>query len=349
MNYLMIEDRHVYNIGDIYAQNVSEDKKMLSDYPADFWKPYRDNHTYFDRRFKSLYKSWFPYDQEEEEGRSAVADEFRMDVYAHLMANDKRYSELFRIETIPDNTSYSLVNNVDYTETRQRTEGREGENVKGSETITDTGVNQYGQKVTMDNADNVYGAQMISGTDTNQYGAQTITGDNEYVYGQQEINRDTETVKGQQVNIEEKSTSAYNESSYNAVDKTETTEGQRTDTVDEDQIIGSHTDTQDLSTVNGAHTDTLQQTINNGSHTDALDREITEGQHTDNISNSRVDGERTDTSSLGIEEEEEIHKVGNMGVQTVDDMLLKHWDNWNLFDFYKLIFSEICRDLLRGC
>lgn len=297
MNYLIMEDRNVYTIGDIYAQNQQENKKMLSDYPADFWEPYRNNHEYFDRRFKTLYKSWFPYDQEEAEGRKAVSDEFRLDVYAHLMANDKRYAELFRVHTILDNDAYSLVNNVDYTETRQRTEGRDGTDIKGSETITDSS--------------------------SDQYGSQVVTADNERVKGSETITEDNDLIRGQREDTTFNSTSAFNESTYTPVDKTEFTQGQQLDHDDRERVEGQRTDTEDLST--------------------------TYGQHTDTHSGSRTEGSRTDTSELDITENESIRKVGNMGVQTVDDMLLKHWDNWNLFDFYKLIFSDICRDLLRGC
>ena len=91
MMYLRMSDENVYTIGDIYNKNKTDETLMLSAYPADFWKPYRDNNAYFDRRFKTLYKSWYPYDQESDEGLAAVADAFRMDVYAHLTANDKRY------------------------------------------------------------------------------------------------------------------------------------------------------------------------------------------------------------------------------------------------------------------
>lgn len=297
MMYLRMSDENVYTIGDIYNKNKTDETLMLSAYPADFWKPYRDNNAYFDRRFKTLYKSWFPSDQESEEGLAAVADAFRMDVYAHLMANDKRYSELFRVNSIADNDAYSLVNNVDYTETRQRTEGRDGETVKGSETITDTGANQYG--------------------------AQTITQDNERVKGSETITEDNDVVNGARSDTTYNSTSAYNESGYTPTDKTEADKGEQTDHEDRERVEGQRTDTEDLSTTLGAHTD--------------------------NISNTRVDGQRTDTSALDITENESIRKVGNMGVQTVDDMLKKHWDNWSLFDFYKLIFSEIARDLLRGC
>ena len=48
MMYLRMEDKSVYTIGDIYKKNKTDNKMMLSPYPADFWKPYRDNSNYFD-------------------------------------------------------------------------------------------------------------------------------------------------------------------------------------------------------------------------------------------------------------------------------------------------------------
>ena len=42
-------------IGDIYNKNKQDQTLMLSNYPADFWAPYRNNNTYFDRRFKNSF------------------------------------------------------------------------------------------------------------------------------------------------------------------------------------------------------------------------------------------------------------------------------------------------------
>ena len=296
MMYLLTEDRNVYTVGDIYNQNKTDDKMMLSPYPADFWKPYRDNHNYFDRRFKVLYKSFFPYDQEESEGRESVADDFRFDVYAHLMANDKRYSELFRINTIPDNDAYSLTNNVDYTETYEEESGRDVEFNKGSETDTED----------------------LERTK----GSQTDTEDLELTKGAETDTEDLSTTYGAQNVDTTQSTSAYNESTFTATDLTE---------VD----TGSHEDTQDNSRTYGQRID-------------SEDNSRTYGQRIDSEDNSRTYGARKDTTGETGSKDYTLHKVGNMGVQTVDDMLLKHWDNWNLFDFYKLIFEEIARDLLRG-
>lgn len=297
------EAAKVYNVKDMYKQAQTSNLKLLSDYTAssdpeaDFWYEYRTNSGSFDRLFMRRYSSLIPLDQNDYESLSDIVSAFRSDVSALLLANKKRYSELWRVNSIADDTAYSLVNNVDVTETRSRTEGRDGEHVKGSETITDT-------------------------TQTD-YGAQTVTQDTETTFGSQTITDDNDVVKGQRSDTTINSKSAYNESTYSPTDKTEFTEGEQTDHIDNERTVGSHTDNQETSTAYGAH-------IDRGS-------------------NSRVDGQRTDTDTLDITESESIHKVGNMGVQTVDDMLNKHWENWDKFKFYDLVFSDIARNLLRGC
>lgn len=297
MKYLLTEDRNVYTIGDIYAKNKSDNKMMLSPYPADFWKGYRDNSNYFDRRFKVLYKSWFPYDQETEEGLESVADDFRFDVYAHLMANDKRYSELFRINSIQDNTAYSLTNNVDVTETYNETNSKDITFDKGSQTDTED----------------------LEHTK----GAETDTEDLEFTKGAETDTEDLSKTFGAHGIDTENSTSAFNETGYSPVDKTEVDDGEHTDTEDNSRTYGQRIDSEDNSR--------------------------TYGQRIDSEDNSRTYGARQDKSDEDGTKDYTLHRVGNIGTQTVDDMLLKHWDNWNLFDFYKLIFEEIARDLLRGC
>lgn len=272
MLFLPMEDKSVYTIGDIYAQNKHDNKMMLSPYPSDFWKPYRDNNGYFDRRFMTMFKSFYPYEQETDEGRESVADDFRYDVYAHLMANDKRYSELFRIQTIPDDDAYKLTNNVDYTEIYEETNGRDITYNKGEQTDTEDLSRTKGQQIDSEDLSATIGAQDIDTTN---------------------------------------SKSAYNETSYTATDKSEVDQGERTDTEDNERTYGERTDTED---------------------------------------NSRTSGAREDTTGETGSKDYTLHKVGNMGVQDVNSMLQRHWDGWaNLFDFYKLIFDEIARDLLRGC
>lgn len=289
-------DDFKYTIKDIFAQSQSENKPMLSDYNADFWTGYVSNYNYFDRRFKKLYTSWYPFDQDTKEGRQYVADEFRADVYAHLMANDKRYSELYRINVIQDNDAYSLTNNVDYTEEYSEESHLDREFTKGTQTDGDTGFIAHGQ--------------------------QTVDEDKSKTIGQQINDEDISRSYGQHTTTDTKSVSAFNASGYSPSEQNSRNDDAHTDTEDNTYTLGAHTDTEDNS--------------------------VTYGSHRDDTGNTHTEGARTDTTGDDGTKEYTLHKVGNMGVQTVDDMLKKHWDNWSLFDFYGFIFAEISRDLLKG-
>ena len=153
-------------------------------------------------------------------------------------------------------------------------------------------------------------------------GSQTDTEDLEHVKGSQTDTEDLEHVTGQQDVTVETSTSAFNESEFTPVDKSETDNGQRTDTDDNSRTYGQRTDTDDNSR--------------------------TYGQRTDTDDNSRTYGAREDTTGETGTRESTVHKVGNMGVQTVDDMLTKHVELWSMFNLYDYIFAEIANDLLRG-
>lgn len=261
----------LYQIKDIYKYCRDNNIKMLSSFNGEYWNYYKSNYQNFDRLFKKEFTSWYPMDQERGATLEDITAEFIADVNAFLTVNNKRYSELWRAYNIEDNTAYSLTNNVDYTETRDLTIEREGENQKGSQINRDTG--------------------------STMYGSQTVTGDNERTYG------------GKTTSTENK-VSADNVDTYAPRDYSET-------------IEGSNVDSENLSTTYGSHEDSTSLTHN--------------------------EGERFDSHNEDTTEQETLHKVGNMGVQTVDDMLKKHWDNWAVFDFYLFIFREIARDLLRGC
>lgn len=287
------ESENRITINDIYKENKEANKPMLSDYDAIFWVVYYTQHQYFDRVFRNKYKSFFPMDQDGD--ISDVSDSFREDVYSWLMLNDKRYRELYRVNVIEDNEAYSLTNNYDLTETVYRTEDMQGERVKGSETISDTG--------------------------STIYGAQTVAANTELVTGSQENGTSETFNKGEQENETENTVSAFNSQTYEPETKTVTTDGAREDGREVTETRGSRTDTNETSTSYGTHTDTS--------------------------SAQKVDGERTDTESRGVTTESTLHRVGNMGVSTVDDMLQKHVATWAAFNFYDFIFDEIAREFLR--
>lgn len=57
-------------------------------------------------------------------------------------------------------------------------------------------------------------------------------------------------------------------------------------------------------------------------------------------------GEQSDTLNKTYTEDYTLHRKGNIGVQTVTDMIRKHKDFWTVWDFYEMIFKEISKELL---
>ena len=71
---------------------------------------------------------------------------------------------------------------------------------------------------------------------------------------------------------------------------------------------------------------------------------FTEGQQIDSSSNTK--GSQKDDLDRTYTEDYTLHRVGNIGVQTVSDMLAKHIKVWSMWEFYEYIFKEISKDLL---
>lgn len=88
---------------------------LLSDFPADFWQPYLLDQAEYDAAFKRKFKNFVYFDQEGTEVIDDVVASFILDVRNHLLMNEKRYTELFRIESIT-NEEYSITENYNTTE-----------------------------------------------------------------------------------------------------------------------------------------------------------------------------------------------------------------------------------------
>lgn len=236
----------IYDIKDIYTYNKEHTTPMLSTFVSvaggsvDFWKPYKDNYAYFDRVFMKKYRSWFPMDQDGD--LEEIVAEFADDVKGWLMINDKRYSELYRMQTIPDDEKYSLTDNVSEHEVIETEFGKEVTFNKGLQEITDSG--------------------------TATFGAHTDTEDNSRTYGEQEIETDATTTTGATGKTITDSTSAFNDSTFANVDKSVEEDDSRQDTVDQTVTNGAHTDTEDLSRTYGTHTDTNGNTRTDGARED---------------------------------------------------------------------------------
>lgn len=137
-------------ISDVYKQNATAHTKMLSDFPADFWEDYRTNYDKYDKVFRRMFNSFYYFMQSPEEEAVDVANNFREDVYNHLLINEKKYEELFRIQEIPD-TDYSLTDNYNVTENLRRNG-------------TENNDNTYGQRI--DSGSYTKGSRTDSGTQT---------------------------------------------------------------------------------------------------------------------------------------------------------------------------------------
>ena len=57
-------------------------------------------------------------------------------------------------------------------------------------------------------------------------------------------------------------------------------------------------------------------------------------------------GQETDTSRTQGQDAHTLRRWGNIGVMTVDDLLKKHSDLWQVFNFYKIVFDDICKNFL---
>jgi len=259
----------LYEIKDIASYYKEENKPMLSTYGSDFWKPYRDNFNYFDRLFMKKYRSWFPMDQEGD--LEEVSKDFTFDVYAWMLTQEKRYSELYRILEIQDDDKYSLTDNVFEVETIEEEGSHSSEFNKG---------------------------------------AQTDTEDLERVKGQEQIDVDATNTIGSTGKTITNSVSAYNDSNFSNSDKSVEADDSRQDIIDQTTVEGQRTDTED---------------------------------------NSRTYGTRKDTDEGSDSKSITRNRSGNIGVKTVVQMLGEQWETWGIMDFYSLVFSEITRELLRGC
>ena len=265
----------LYEIKDIYDYNKEEHIEMLSGFVSSvdpensFWMPYRENYQKFDKMFMKKYRSWFPMDQE---GSLAdIAEEFAEDVENWLTINDKRYTELYRMQVIDDDEKYSLTDNVYEHEVIDRDTTSSGSNVKGSETITDTARNQYGQQSDSESKSLSRGQQSDSESISKSFGAATKT--------------------------IESGTSAFNESSYSDTDRTVESDAARTDGETNSYTHGSRSDSETNSYTHGSHTDDLTNTRVDGQRSDTSSGTGTE------------DVERTRSGNIGVRTVDEMLKI----------------------------------------
>ena len=57
-------------------------------------------------------------------------------------------------------------------------------------------------------------------------------------------------------------------------------------------------------------------------------------------------GQQQDTSRTQGQDSHTLRRYGNIGVADVDTLLGHHRDFWQLFNFYKIVFDDICKNFL---
>lgn len=120
----------------------------------------------------------------------------------------------------------------------------------------------------------------------------------------------------------------------------------------------SGTSTGQSATITGQRTDVTYDNIGsqNSSNLNKVTGWNSGSENTRDSSNSSV-GDREDTHQFTKGQEQDtsrsqgtdghtLRRYGNIGVMTIEDMLQKHENFWQLFSFYKIIFDDICKNFL---
>lgn len=312
-------------VKDVTVKNLYEycrdnDVKMLSNYTGDFWEVYRNNYYYFDRLFCRSYKSFNIFSLNDSEDMDEVYARWTLDVAAFLIANNKRYSELWRLQEISD-TDYSILDNYNVRETHEISTDSERTDVIGSRTDTKNGSMVFGSETSSENNSYVHGAKSEADSETLNY--DTVV-----------TNTETELNVGSQQNTSEEKVSADNVSTYSPKSYTDNDLGQRTDTTDVHEEVSAREDTK-----SGTHTEQ--------SYTDSESKSHTKGQRTDTTSDTNIYGQHTDTHTTDEDVSKTVTRRGNIGVFSASKLLSEHKDLWEAFNFYKMIFDEIADEFLR--
>lgn len=339
----------MYSVNDIYTHCASSGKRMLSNFSADFWRDYVEHYNDYDSLFRRKYLSFRYFLQIDGEPIGTVSDNFITDVRNHLMVNAKKYSELYRTYVITDE-QLSLTDNYYLEEKMDRD-------------TTDNSSDKYGART--DSSSESLGARTDSNSSTlgqqlnhNEFSVGQQLNHNEITIGEQENVEDvdngvrhnkTELTAGAHTDTDSRDVSPYDMTAGNYTSDSKDTHmfAQRVDTTIEDinaskdkttTTLGERTDISDETL--GTRKDITDDTI--GSRTDTSSSTI--GAQSNSTSN--IKGEENDTHSKTGTEDYTLTRKGNIGTMAPIDMLVKSNDFWSIYEFYEMIFRDICKELL---
>ena len=320
-------------VNDMYKDARSSNAPLLSNYEGSFWSEYISDFSNYDRVFNRLYKSFEYFLQEEDDSVSECRSNFTEDVKCLLIANSKKYSELYRTYKI-DDSIYSLTDNYDVTETYSGNKLTTIESRLGSRTDNTKTSDVIGSKTdSIENTD-IIGA--INNTETMNNGVKN-TNENT-TYGAKNTNENTIYGSGTSETVDE--VSPMDSNMFYNNNKNSTTTSEKTDS----KQTTHSTFTDSKQTTYSAFTDS--KTINEAERTNTSNNVVNSGEQNNSSNNTYTKGEQSDTHNHDETESYNIRKRGNIGVQTATDMISKHNQFWNSYEFYTLIFKDICKELL---
>lgn len=320
-------------VNDMYKDARSSNAPLLSNYEAPFWSEYVSDFSNYDRVFNRLYKSFEYFLQEEDDSVSECRSNFTEDVKCLLIANSKKYSELYRTYKIDDEV-YSLTDNYDVTESYSGNKSTSIESKLGSRTDSTKTNDVIGSKIDRIENTDIIGA--IKNTETMNNGGKNTN--ESTTYGTKTTNENTVYGSGSSETVGE--VSPMDSNMFYNNNKNSTTTSEKTDSK---QITNSaFTDTKQ--TTYSAFTDS--KTINEDERTNTSNNVVNSGEQNNSSNNTYTKGEQSDTHNHNETESYNIRKKGNIGVQTATDMISKHNQFWNSYEFYTLIFKDICKELL---
>ena len=320
-------------VNDMYKDARSSNAPLLSNYEGSFWSEYISDFSNYDRVFNRLYKSFEYFLQEEDDSVSECRSNFTEDVKCLLIANSKKYSELYRTYKI-DDSIYSLTDNYDVTETYSGNKLTTIESRLGSRTDNTKTSDVIGSK--RDSIENTDIIGAINNTETMNNGVKN-TNENT-TYGAKNTNENTIYGSGTSETVDE--VSPMDSNMFYNNNKNSTTTSEKTDS----KQTTHSTFTDSKQTTYSAFTDS--KTINEAERTNTSNNVVNSGEQNNSSNNTYTKGEQSDTHNHDETESYNIRKRGNIGVQTATDMISKHNQFWNSYEFYTLIFKDICKELL---
>lgn len=306
-------------VKDIYEYCKYMGNPMLTAYPSEFWEVYADNCDYFDRLFMRTYREFRAFSLDSDDVEENAINWFE-DVYAWLLANDKRYSELWRLQTVSD-VDYSILDNYNV---------RESHTTEGEKRINDT----FGSYTESKSGSANYGSITVSENNSLQHGQKSETFNETTNYDTDTVTTEAENNFGNQQNTSEDMVSADNVSAYSPKTYNETN-------------VGTHTDTNETTETRDAREDTKETTHSEAGYIDSEQKAQTHSSHTDTTTDSVTHGGHADLHVTNDEETRTVTRKGNIGVFSASKLLGEHKELWEAFNFYKMIFDEIANEFLR--